>query len=242
MIMLRKFVFFITLSAAFLCAQAIEVAYSGNHRFDGEHLNEISGQLQGGNNIVTGFFMGPAAQYRHHFNEHWNIAGATQFMFDKQQYSVYAKGSWRISPWRPHYSLYISAKAMYNRYNHWNTNEYALNLSATWEHPYFDITIGESLIYFRMLHSHYTEPLTFTFGASVNIRDRRSPWNLGLFARNYDDFYYENWNINWGLHFNARITDTMRLFGEFNVRPAGSISQLASKYETSLKLGIKYVW
>ena len=34
----------------------------------------------------------------------------------------------------------------------------------------------------------------------------------------------------------------MQLFGEFNVRPAGSMSQLASKYETSGKLGIKYVW
>jgi hypothetical protein len=32
----------------------------------------------------------------------------------------------------------------------------------------------------------------------------------------------------------------MRLFGEFNLRPAGSLSQLANKYETSLKVGLKY--
>ena len=34
----------------------------------------------------------------------------------------------------------------------------------------------------------------------------------------------------------------MKLYGEFDIRPAGSISQLATRYETSLKLGVKYVW
>ena len=34
----------------------------------------------------------------------------------------------------------------------------------------------------------------------------------------------------------------MKLFGEFNIRPAGSLSQLATRYETSLKLGLKYAW
>ena len=34
----------------------------------------------------------------------------------------------------------------------------------------------------------------------------------------------------------------MKLFGEFNIRPAGSMSQLATRYETSGKLGIKYIW
>ena len=34
----------------------------------------------------------------------------------------------------------------------------------------------------------------------------------------------------------------MKLFSELNVRPAGSISQLATRYETSLKVGLKYVW
>ena len=38
------------------------------------------------------------------------------------------------------------------------------------------------------------------------------------------------------------ITIDMQFFGEFNIRPAGSMSQLASRYETSGKLGIKYVW
>ena len=81
-----------------------------------------------------------------------------------------------------------------------------------------------------------------TFGTGVTIRPRWHPWNIGLFFRNYDEFYYENWNINWGLQFYAKLREQMMLFGEFTVRPAGSISQLASKYETTGRLGIKYVW
>jgi hypothetical protein len=134
---------------------------------------------------------------------------------------------------------------MYNRYHKWHTNETAFNLSVTWETPYFNLRVGESLITYHLLHACYTEPLTLTFGTGVSIRPRWNPWNIGLFFRNYDDFYYENWNINWGLNFYAPLTivhKDMQLFGEFNVRPAGSMSQLASKYETSGKLGIKYVW
>jgi hypothetical protein len=44
------------------------------------------------------------------------------------------------------------------------------------------------------------------------------------------------------VRFNAKLTQQLNLFGEFKVRPAGSLSQLASKYETSEKIGVKYVW
>jgi hypothetical protein len=113
-----------------------------------------------------------------------------------------------------------------------------------WEMPYFYLRVGESLIHYKVNTLGYTEPLTFTFGFGVNIRPRWYNWNLGLFFRNHDDFYYENWNINWGLHFYtpAPFIKNTKLFGEFNIRPAGSMSQLASKYETSGKLGLKYVW
>ena len=134
--------------------------------------------------------------------------------------------------------FYFDGKAMYNRYNRWHTNETILNLSLTWETPYFQLRVGESLITFHELHFRYTEPLTFTFGTSVNIRPRWNSWNVGIFFRNYDDFYFENWNINWGLNFNASLAKDVKLFGEFNIRPAGSMSQLASRYETSGKLGI----
>ena len=133
---------------------------------------------------------------------------------------------------------------MFSNYAKYGFGEFTFNLSATWESAYVDIRLGESLIHY---HNHtwdqgwgYTEPLTLTFGLGANIRHRSNPWNVGLFFRNYDDFYYENWNINWGLRWYAKINQQIRLFGEFNVRPAGSLSQLASRYEASVKLGLKY--
>ncbi len=81
-----------------------------------------------------------------------------------------------------------------------------------------------------------------TFGIGVNIRPRESRWNLGLFFRNYDNYYFDNWNINWGVRGYYNINDRFKLYGEFDVRPAGSMSQLATRYEGSQKFGVKYVW
>ena len=163
-----------------------------------------------------------------------------QIQFGKQLYSVDVKGGYRLPvSWM---DFYFDGQLMYNRYNRWDTNETIANISVTWETPYFQLRIGESYIHYHLLHFGTTEPLTFTFGTSVNIRPRWNSWNIGLYFRNYDDFYYENWNINWGLNFYAGIAKDMQLFGQLNIRPAGSMSQLASRYETSCKLGIKYVW
>jgi hypothetical protein len=43
------------------------------------------------------------------------------------------------------------------------------------------------------------------------------------------------------VRFHATLSPAMKVYGEFNVRPAGSMSQLATRYETSLKLGLHYV-
>lgn len=215
-------------------------AFNGVHKFDGEHKNELSGYLMGGHNVVTREFVGVEGSYKRHFTDRWHVGGDWQLQFFKQLYSVDVQGGYRLPiGWS---DFYFDGKLMYNRYNRTKTNEIVANLSITWETPYFNLRIGESYLHYHLLHFGYTEPLTFTFGTGVNIRPRWNSWNIGLFFRNYDDFYYENWNINWGLNFNAKLKKDMHLFGEFNVRPAGSMSQLASKYETSLKLGIKYVW
>ena len=215
-------------------------AYTGRHKFDGEHKNELSGYLMGGTNVVSGTFGGFEASYKRHLTDRWHVGADAQMQFGKQLYSIDVQGGYRLPiGWS---NFYIDGKAMFNRYNRWSTNEVVGNLSITWEMPYFYVRIGESLIHFQTENFGYTEPLTFTFGIGAQIRPRWNSWNLGIFFRNYDDFYYENWNINWGLNFYATLTKDMQLFGEFNVRPAGSISQLASKYETSGKLGLKYVW
>ena len=215
-------------------------AYTGRHKFDGEHKNELSGYLMGGTNVVSGTFGGFEASYKRHLTDRWHVGADAQIQFGKQLYSIDVQGGYRLPiGWS---DFYIDGKAMFNRYNRWSTNEVVGNLSITWEMPYFYVRIGESLIHFQTENFGYTEPLTFTFGIGAQIRPRWNSWNLGIFFSNYDDFYYENWNINWGLNFYATLTKDMQLFGEFNVRPAGSISQLASKYETSGKLGLKYVW
>lgn len=224
--------------------------YSGPRAYDGVHKNEVSGYLTGGYNVVTDWFIGEAATYTRHLSDRWSVSGGEQAQFFKQLYSADVMGTYRL-PLR-HCNIYFDGRILLNRYNQWRVYEGIFNLSAYLETPYFDMRIGESLVQYRMNHTRakgldttdavYTEPLVMTFGLGVNILPRTHKWNMGLFIRNYDMFYYENWNINWGIRFHANLPLDMKLYGEFDIRPAGSISQLATRYETSLKLGVKYVW
>ena len=237
--MMKKSIISIFLTA-FMMPVLAQNAFNGEHKYDGKHKNELSGYVMAGHNIVTGAFGGLEVSYKRHITDRWHVGVDAQSQFGKQQYSNDVQGGYRLPiGWS---DFYFVGKVMYNRYQRWRVNEIVANISITWEIPYFNLRIGESLIHYHTSHFGYTEPLTFTFGTGVNIRPRWNSWNLGFFFRNYDDFYYENWNINWGLNFYASLTKQMKLFGEFNIRPAGSMSQLASKYETSGKLGIKYVW
>ena len=215
-------------------------SYCGEHKFDGVHKNEVTGYLVGGKNVVTGWFLGPTVSYKRHLTDRWSVEGNMQAQFGKQLYGIYVQGSYCLPV--SFFNFNFNGKVMYNRYNLTRTNEYVMNLSVLMETPYFELQVGESGIRYHMLHSSYNEPMTFTFGTGVNIRPRWNSWNIGLYFRNFDEFYYENWNINWGVRFNAKLTQQLNLFGEFKVRPAGSLSQLASKYETSEKIGVKYVW
>lgn len=223
-----------------LCVFLEAQVFCGEHKYDGTHKNEIEGYLHTGSNAVTERFLGPSVAYTRHLANRWSVAGALDAPFGKDKYGISAKGTYRLPV--GYFNFYFSGKLMYNRYTEFHTNEYVGNLSIMWEAPHFEVVIGESLINYNLYGSSYTEPLTFTFGAGVNIRPRYSSWNIGAFFRNYDDFYYENWNINWGMRWNANLPLRMKLFGELNVRPAGSMSQLATKYETSIKVGLKYAW
>lgn len=237
-------VFFLFLSLLFLGGAGGGVqaqnSYTGVHKYDGEHKNELSSYIMSGNNVISNEFVGLEVSYLRHLTDRWHVGGDAQAQLGKQLYSVDLHGGYRLPyKWM---DFYLDGKAMYNRYNRWHTNETVVNLALTWETPYVYLRVGESLITYHTLHFRYTEPLTFTFGFGAQIRPRWHTWNIGFFFRNYDDFYFENWNINWGLNFYATVAKDMQLFGEFNIRPAGSMSQLASKYEASGKLGIKYVW
>ena len=245
---MRKKLAILLLSLATVSAAAQVSPYYGERKFDGYHKNEISGYLMGGSNVVTGPFFGQAATYTRHLTERWSISGAEQTQFYKQLYSIDATGTYRL-PLR-YFSLYFDGSVLFNHYHRWKTNEMIANLSVSLESLYFDMRLGYSVVHYHMngvdpakeTDSGYTEPPVMTFGLGVNVLPRTHKWNLGLYARNYDQFYYENWNINWGVRFFATLPLDMKLYGEFNIRPAGSISQLATRYETSLKLGVKYVW
>ena len=212
--------------------------------YDGEHKNELSGYVMGGNNVVAGRFGGLEASYTRHLTSRWHVGGDVQMQFGKQLFSIDIQGGYRLPV--KYGNISFDGKIMYNYYHKYGFHEMAYNLSATWESAYVDFRIGESLVHYHkrdvIMGWGYTEPPLFTFGFGANIRHRNNPWNIGLFFRNYDDFYYENWNINWGIRWYAKVKERWNLFGEFNIRPAGSMSQLASKYEGSVKLGLKYKW
>lgn len=224
--------------------------YSGERKFDGKHKNEIAGNLVGGYNVVTGVIVGETGLYTRHFTDRWSLTAGQQVQFIKWLYSFDVMGTYRLPLKRT--SIYFDVHILDNIYGRWGTNEFIANGSACWEANYVDFRFGLSFIHYSKYNvkgeyqfftdKGYTEPPTFIFGLGVNIRPRSNPWNLGFFIRNYDQFYYENWNINWGIRAHAPLTDDMKIFSEFNIRPAGSISQLATRYETSLKVGVKYVW
>lgn len=241
--MTKKLLTLLIVAAVSCCAWA-QNSYIPYKTFDGEHKNEISAYTLAGDNVVTDFFMGLSASYTRHLTNRWHVGGDMQMQFGKQLFSVDVQGGYRLPV--KYGNIDFSAKVMYNYYHKFGFHEMAYNVSATWESAYVDLRLGGSKVHY---HSHvwgmgfgYTEPVLLTFGFGANIRHRNNPWNVGLFFRNYDDYYYENWNINWGIRWYAKVKDQWHLFGEFNIRPAGSMSQLASKYEGSVKVGLKYKW
>lgn len=125
-----------------------------------------------GNNVITGKFTYPAVTYTRHFTDRISAEGGVEVPIGKGKFGVSAKGTYRLPVSR--FNFYFSAKFLYNRYSDYKTNEYNGNVSATFESPYFDLTVGETLIRYSMLGTGYREPLTLTFGTGVNIRPR---WN-----------------------------------------------------------------
>ena len=219
---------------------ALAQYYSGEHTYDGENRNEASASVTTGKNIITGPCIGNTVHYKHYFNDHWSVDGGLNAQYTKQLYGFKAKGEYHFKVKSFH--IFASAEMLYNRYFKYKTNEIDGNISIRFERGYWDITLGETLINYTIGKSGYTELPTLTFGAHATLRPRTNNWNVGLLFRNYDDFYYENWNINWGLDGYYRLNPNWKLFCEFNIRPAGSMSQLASKYETTGKVGVIYRW
>lgn len=122
-------------------------------------------------------------------------------------------------------------------------NEYLFRLAVHAQSEHFDILFGNSFLGYSSYGSSVFEPITWSVGFGANVMKRSSPWNVGIFLKNYDYFIYENWNINFGVRgYYELIADKVRLTGELIVRPAGNINQLAQRYDTGLKIGAQFKW
>ena len=241
-----KFLKHLLISALFLIGGA-SVAFGQQYYYCGQNVmvdsckNEVTGFLQGGDNTNFGFFMGPSFGYKRHLTDRWYVGGAFDLSFGKKRYGFYGQGGYRL-PAGKWFNFFFQAKIMYNRYSRYETNEWATAIMAIWEGWHFSVHVGSAIVGFTHRGDAHTEKPVFVFGAAGHIRPRTNSWNIGLFFRNYDEFYFENWQINWGLNWYASLAKNLKMYGELNIRPAGSLSQLATKYETSLKAGVRYTW
>ena len=108
------------------CLPATAQVFCGEHKFDGEHKNEVSGYVVGGRNVVTGLFGGMSASYKRHLTDRWAIEGDMQAQFGKQLYGAFVKGGYRL-PWK-YFNFYFNGKLMYNRYNRYKRyRQYSVN-------------------------------------------------------------------------------------------------------------------
>ncbi|MCQ2246262.1 MAG: hypothetical protein MJZ69_05670 [Bacteroidaceae bacterium] len=236
--MIRKLLLFIAFLP--LMASAQEDAYCGEHAFDGVHKNEVQGYATLGENTKFKTFVALSGTYTRHLTEFLDMQGSLTYQSGNKHFGVAAEGRYRMPIGRA--NLYATARFLFNRYGAYEQNETNYNFGLSWEARYWDIRVGVYQTTFSGYGSSYTEPISMQFGIAGYIRPRENKWNVGFFFRNFDDFYYEHWNINWGFAWKARLSQRINLFGQIDVRPAGSMSQIASKYESHLKIGLKYVW
>lgn len=204
--------------------------------------NEITGYVQFGDNIVHGFYGGVAGFYKRQMSSRFDLTGGFNLSSKNPAAfgGLYADGTYRIPVNRANFL--ISNRLVYNYYGESKMNEFLYRLAVTWQTRYVEITFGNSFLTYFSHGSSVFEPITWTIGFAAHLKPRESPWNVGLFIKNYDDFIYENFNINFGIDGRYEIMNNVSLFGILMVRPAGSLNQLAVKYDTSFKIGVKYKW
>ena len=67
-------------------------AFIGQHRYDGEHKNEISGYAMAGNNVVVSGYGGFGLSYKRHLTDRWHVGADVQQQWGKQLYSNDVQG------------------------------------------------------------------------------------------------------------------------------------------------------
>lgn len=203
--------------------------------------NMVWGYGQYGTNTVYDTYGGVDLFYTRAINSHVDVTGGLDLMSKKGGFGgVLAEVRYRIPV--KGINVFVSGRGVYNYYGHSRMNEYLFRIALHAQSQYFDVVFGNSFLGYSSFGSSVFEPITWSVGFAANIKKRSSKWNFGAFIRNYDYFIYENWNINFGFRGWYDISDQLRLTGEFMTRPAGSMNQLAMKYDTSIKIGVNYKW
>ena len=107
------------LTAAIYLISATNVqaqVFTGMHKYDGEHKNELSGYVMAGYNVVVEGYGGLETSYKRHLTDRWHVGGDVQAQLGKQLYSIDAKGGYRLPlKWM---DFYFDGTLLYNRYRY----------------------------------------------------------------------------------------------------------------------------
>lgn len=206
------------------------------------HKNEVMGYFQFGKNILNSYYGGFTGFYKRNFGKRVEVIGGLNLSTKNPNGFGGVSGEvlYRIPIGNA--NLKFTNKAMYNYYGQSEMNEFVDRIAAIWQTRYVELIFGNSFLTYWSLGSSVFEPVTLTIGMSANLKPIENPWNVSMFIRNYDDFFVENFNINFGIKGYYDLLPQWRTFAELMVRPAGSMNQLAVKYETAFKFGVKYKW
>lgn len=205
--------------------------------------NEVMAYITPGSSTAYNGYCSFSGIYTRHLTDKLDVYGGLSFSTKRKHFfsSIAAHAKYRFHLYKSR-NLYVMTGVNYTDYGEFHLNEYVWRIAAKFESTYFDFELGNCLFAYTSYGSHKTEAFTPSINMVLRFRKLTAPWTVGVFLRNFDDFYYDNYNVNWGINGRMTINPKLTLMGELAVRPAGTMSQLATKYDAYLKLGAIYKW
>jgi hypothetical protein len=212
-------------------------------REEKKYVNEVKTYITPGGSTVYGNNIGFSGLYTRHLTDRIDVSGGIYFSTKRKIFfsSLNIFGSYRF-PLSKSINLYANAKINWTDYSEFHLNEYVYRMAVKFESNYIDLELGNCVFNYTSYGEHQTEAYNPSFAFNVRFNKLTSPFYVGLFIRNYDDFYFDNYNVIWGLNSYYRLNKRISLLGELNIQPAGNMSQLATKYAYYFKLGGIYKW
>lgn len=195
-----------------------------------------------GGHTLYGFNMGLSGLYTRTLSDRWEVTGGLNFSSRRPAFfnAIMGDATYRI-PVKT-FNVYLSGRMMYTYYSDSKMNDLLWRVAAKWESKYFDLVLGNSVVHTFSMGSSFTEWWVPSLGVFARLKPIHHPWNVGVHLRNYDDFFYENFNLNYGLNGYYNLNDQWGIMSEITIAPAGTLSQLATPYKFYIKLGATYKW